>query len=536
MTAQESGQLLRDYAHARNGDSFRRLVEGHKELVKKTALRQLNGDSALAEDVSQIVFAALAVNPRQVRGASIAAWLQRVTKRRAVDAIRTENRRRQREQSAASASISDVALPHQNDFWLEASPVIESCLNALSRDDHQILMERFWQKRDLRTIGESRNLSDNAVQKRISRLLAELRSELHGRGILGSGSLFSAVFGASFFRADAAGAVISGAPHSIQSLTQTLIMTAQQKVVWGCSAVLLVGIPVYQQTRINALKAQVAPLTETSDFGSGVPKAPRAVAPPLVPSGGRNRTAEAPPRPEKISGVESAVPSRLARINPGKSPRASAADWQTGSVANPPAQEEDFNTAVSLSYSSAEQLAEYHGQRPTMPNGHVQWDHGQATGAPDTTEAGDRPTAWAPRSPRSGEQWLQLGYGKAVELHEINIHESHNSGAVSKVTAIMPGGEEKTLWTGSAAPGGANEILETAVPVPPGVTTGQIKVYVDTNRVESWPEIDAVEVVGTDGSRQWAKNSAASNSYSESYGASFSDSKIMPIEANPRSR
>lgn len=84
MTAQESGQLLRDYADSRNGDSLRRLVEVHAELVKQTALRQSNGDSALAEDVSQIVFAALAVNPWQVRGASIAAWLRRVTQRRAV--------------------------------------------------------------------------------------------------------------------------------------------------------------------------------------------------------------------------------------------------------------------------------------------------------------------------------------------------------------------------------------------------------------------------------------------------------------------
>jgi hypothetical protein len=40
---------------------------------------------------------------------------------------------------------------------------------------------------------------------------------------------------------------------------------------------------------------------------------------------------------------------------------------------------------------------------------------------------------------------------------------------------------------------------------------------VDTNRVESWPEIDAVELVGTNGSRQWASKSSASSSYSDTF-------------------
>jgi hypothetical protein len=35
--------------------------------------------------------------------------------------------------------------------------------------------------------------------------------------------------------------------------------------------------------------------------------------------------------------------------------------------------------------------------------------------------------------------------------------------------------------------------------------------------VDSWPEIDAVEMVGTDGSKQWASESSASSSYSENY-------------------
>ena len=152
-----------------------------------------------------------------------------------------------------------------------------------------------------------------------------------------------------------------------------------------------------------------------------------------------------------------------------------------------------------------------------MVAGKVHWDHAQATGAPDTREAGDLPTAWAPKERQSGEQWLSLGYQMPVEISEINIHESYNSGAVSRVVVLLPDGSEKTLWSGVARVGARDEILETSLPVPPGITGSQIKIYLDTDRVQSWPEIDAVELVGANGIRQWASTSQASSSYSENY-------------------
>ena len=159
------------------------------------------------------------------------------------------------------------------------------------------------------------------------------------------------------------------------------------------------------------------------------------------------------------------------------------------------------------------------GSPPTVA-GKAYWDHAQATGAPDTARAGDQPTAWAPLKYGSGEQWLALGYNKAVELKEVNIHETYNPGAISKVAAVMPDGSEKVLWQGTAVKAASgDESLETSVPVPPGTTASRIKVYVDTNRVGSWPEIDAVEMVGRNGTRQWASSSSASTSYSDNYRA-----------------
>ena len=48
-----------------------------------------------------------------------------------------------------------------------------------------------------------------------------------------------------------------------------------------------------------------------------------------------------------------------------------------------------------------------------------------------------------------------------------------------------------------------------------GVNARSVKVYLDTSRVPGWNEIDAVELIGRDGSRQWARQASASSTYAE---------------------
>ena len=51
--------------------------------------------------------------------------------------------------------------------------------------------------------------------------------------------------------------------------------------------------------------------------------------------------------------------------------------------------------------------------------------------------------------------------------------------------------------------------------VPPGITAQSIRVYLDTAKVPGWNEIDAVELIGRDGTRQWAKSATASSTYAQ---------------------
>lgn len=147
-------------------------------------------------------------------------------------------------------------------------------------------------------------------------------------------------------------------------------------------------------------------------------------------------------------------------------------------------------------------------------------------GAPDTHMAGDIPTAWASRDPDGGAEWLQAGFDQAVEIAEIRIRETYNPGAISKVTALV-GGQEVVLWEGTA--GGGATPRDFVVRPPFAVEAGSVVVHLDTARVRGWNEIDAVELVGRDGSRQWATSATASSTFADRTGRS----SFEPISLSP---
>ena len=142
------------------------------------------------------------------------------------------------------------------------------------------------------------------------------------------------------------------------------------------------------------------------------------------------------------------------------------------------------------------------------------WGPEQVVGPPNTFDAGDYPTAWAPSSSQGGrDEWLQVNYDRAVEISEVRVHETYNPGAVARLVAMGPGGGETVIWEGVMPPGQAP--VESAFAVPPGTQTRAVRIYFDRTRAPGWNEIDAVELVARDGSRQWASSAVASSSYAD---------------------
>src|SRR5262245_8227364 len=101
MAMNDDRDLLHQFARDRSESAFSELVQRHIDLVYSTALRRLNGDTHLAQDVTQLVFCDLARKVTSLPSAvGRPAWLYRHTTVRTCEALRAESRRRTREQSA----------------------------------------------------------------------------------------------------------------------------------------------------------------------------------------------------------------------------------------------------------------------------------------------------------------------------------------------------------------------------------------------------------------------------------------------------
>lgn len=143
------------------------------------------------------------------------------------------------------------------------------------------------------------------------------------------------------------------------------------------------------------------------------------------------------------------------------------------------------------------------------------WGPEQATGPPDTLNAGDLPTAWASLSEDAQEEWLELTYAKAVIPTEVVIHETFNPGAVFKIVLMTDGDREHVVWQGKDPTAVGDDKGISRIKFDTKLRTRRIRVFLDSEEVPGWNEIDAVGLIGSETKLQWANEAEASSTYAE---------------------
>ena len=105
MEQLDDSALLRQYVESQSDEAFAALVTRHINLVYSVALRQ-TGSPENAEEIAQAVFIILATKAKQLRHEkALASWLFQATRLTAANLIRSESRRRNREQEIGRAHV-----------------------------------------------------------------------------------------------------------------------------------------------------------------------------------------------------------------------------------------------------------------------------------------------------------------------------------------------------------------------------------------------------------------------------------------------
>ena len=206
--------LLRQFASERSEEAFRELLRRYLPLVYSAARRLLNGDTHAAEDVSQRVFFDLASRAATLqKSVVLSGWLHCRTRSFAKNMVRTNVRRRTREFEAASLWSDQNGT---GDNWARLSPLLEEAMASLSRSDRDVLLLRYYERKDMRSVGKSLGISDDTAQKRVCRALDRLKGILMSRGL---------ALNATVLAASLADHVIAGVPGGLAARIDSSFQT-----------------------------------------------------------------------------------------------------------------------------------------------------------------------------------------------------------------------------------------------------------------------------------------------------------------------
>jgi hypothetical protein len=138
------------------------------------------------------------------------------------------------------------------------------------------------------------------------------------------------------------------------------------------------------------------------------------------------------------------------------------------------------------------------------------WSAIQATGKPNTPQAGDHPTAWASATADGQREWLELTYDADYEAVGVMVYESHSPGAVDSVIAYA-GNEQVEVWAGKDPTEAGKPSGVSLITFKTPVKTSRVRISIDSPSVPGWNEIDAVGLIDKEGNVHWATSATASS-------------------------
>ena len=235
MEPVDDSALLRQFAENHSDEAFAELVKRHVNLVYSVALRQA-GHPQNAEEITQAVFIILAKKAAGLRHEkALSSWLFQATRFTAINFVRSEIRRQNREQEAQMQTILNES---SGEVWPKIAPLLDDAVAALREKERRAIVLRFYEGRSLREVGLALGASEDAAKKRVGRALEKLRQFFAKRGVESTTAAIAETISAhsvqiaplALAKTISAMAVAKGAAAPISTLT--LIKGALKIMAW----------------------------------------------------------------------------------------------------------------------------------------------------------------------------------------------------------------------------------------------------------------------------------------------------------------
>lgn len=269
----DTQKLLADYVKNGSEAAFRELVRRYINLVHSTAIRLVNGDGHMAEDITQTVFVDLARKARTLPpNVMLGGWLHRDACFVAGTTMRGERRRHFRERQAVAMNIPE---DHTAANLALVAPVLDDAINQLEPDDRTAILLRFFEQLEFRAVGEAMGSSEDAARMRVSRALDKLHALMTHRGAAFSAAALGAALAAGVVTAAPAGLAATVAGTALASaatggVTATLLkfmtMTKLKIGIVSAMAVAALAVPVViQHQSLSKLQEENQALQQQAD-------------------------------------------------------------------------------------------------------------------------------------------------------------------------------------------------------------------------------------------------------------------------------